>query len=218
MGGAKQRKRYPVRESEGSQPLKRDIIDPFALDSKPIIQFPERLAFKYSVLPLGVEDGELVLARESALSPVAQGAIERMLQRKVRYVICQTGAVTLGLRYWYKFDLACNPEHQLAQWLQDGELTQADADMLRERYFSCQMMLGDALLQASNLQPAVINQVMLGFEYDSSTKLGNYLVQEQLISEHMLQQTLALQQSQQKSLQQLFAEFKASHTGAVSAC
>lgn len=194
------------------------IIEPFALESKPIIQFPERLAFKYAVLPLGVEDGELVLARESALSPVAQGAIERMLQRKVRYVICQTGAVTLGLRYWYKFDLACNPEHQLAQWQHEGELTQAEADMLRERYFSGQMMLGDALLQASNLEPAVINQVMLGFEYDSSTKLGSYLVQEQLISEHMLEQTLALQQSQQKSLLQLFTEFKARQTGAVSAC
>nr|WP_279432819.1 glycosyl transferase family protein [Rheinheimera sp. D18] len=190
------------------------IIDPFALDSKPIIQFPERLAFKYSVLSLGLEDGILVLAKESSLSPVAKGAIERMLQHKVRYVICQTGAVTLGLRYWYRFDLKCNPEPQLAQWMQTGELSVAAANTLREQYFSTQLMLGDALLQASMLEPAVVNQVMIGYDYESSLKLGAYLVQEQLISEEVLAQTLALQQAQQKTIVQLFAEHKQQQNGA----
>ena len=192
------------------------IIDPFALEAKPVIQFPERLAFKYSVLPLGIEDGMLLLARESALSPVAQGAIERMLQHKVRYVICQTGAVTLGLRYWYKYDLDCNPTAQLQRWCEAGEITTAEADIIRERYFASQLMLGDALLQASMLEPAVINQVMLGYDYDSNTRLGSYLVQEQLISEQVLQQTLDLQRSQQKSLQQLFTEFKFARSGVAA--
>ncbi|MDR6985056.1 adsorption protein B [Rheinheimera pacifica] len=191
------------------------LIDPFALESKPVIQFPDRLAFKYAVLPIGVEDNVLVLAKESALSPVAQGAIERMLQRKIRYVICQAGAVTLGLRYWYKFDLACNPDQQLAQWCRSGDLTAAEAAAIREQYFSSQLMLGEALLQASMLEPAVINQVMMGFEYDNNIKLGAYLVQEQLITEEVLQQTLALQQAQQKSLQQLFAAYKEKLNGAI---
>lgn len=190
------------------------IIDPFVLDSKPIIQFPERLAFKYSVLPLGVEDGILVLAKESALSPVAKGAIERMLQYKVRYVICQTGAVTLGLRYWYRFDLDCNPEPQLAHWEQTGEISASGVITLREQYFSSQLMLGDALLQASMLEPAVVNQVMIGYDYESSLKLGAYLVQEKLISEEVLAQTLALQQVQQKTIVQLFAEYKQQQNGA----
>tara|TARA_R110002126_G_scaffold16500_15_gene65847 strand:- start:702 stop:2918 length:2217 start_codon:yes stop_codon:yes gene_type:complete len=184
------------------------IINPFSLESKPIVQFPERLAFKYAVLPLGIEDDVILLAKESALSPVAQGAIERMLQHKVRYVICQAGAVTLGLRYWYKYDLACNPEQQLAQWCDDGVLTLSEANTLRDQYFTSQLLLGEALLQASLLEPAVINQVMLGFDYDNNTKLGTYLVQEQLISEQVLEQTLILQRAHQKSLQQLFTEFK----------
>lgn len=193
------------------------LIDPFVLDAKPIIQFPEKLAFKYAVLPLGIEDNLLVLAKESALSPVAQGAIERALQRKVRYVICQVGAVTLGLRYWYKFDLACNPQQQLSQWCDTGELSAAGAEAIRQQYFASQLMLGDALLQASNLEPAVINQVLIGFEYDSNLRLGTYLVQEKLISEQVLQQTLALQQAQQKSLQQLFNEYKTRLSGAMLA-
>ncbi|PKM18151.1 MAG: hypothetical protein CVV11_18875 [Gammaproteobacteria bacterium HGW-Gammaproteobacteria-15] len=76
-------------------------------------------------------------------------------------------------------------------------------------------MLGEALLQASMLEPAVINQVMMGFEYDNNIKLGAYLVQEQLITEEVLQQTLALQQAQQKSLQQLFAAYKEKLNGAI---
>ena len=131
-----------------------------------------------------------------------------MLQQKIRYVICQAGAVTLGLRYWYKFDLTCNPEHQLSQWCENGTITQSEAKTLREQYFSCQLLLGEALLQASLLEPAVIHQVMLGFDYDSNIKLGTYLVQEQLISEQVLEQTLKLQHAHQKSLQQLFTEFK----------
>ncbi|SNY49018.1 adsorption protein B [Arsukibacterium tuosuense] len=193
------------------------LIDPFMLEAKPIVQFPERLAFKYAVLPIGMEDGTLLLAKESALSPVAQGAIERLLQRKVRYVICQAGAVTLGLRYWYMFDKSCNPEQQLAQWCSDGDISESAVKTLRERYFSCQLMLGEALLQASLLEPALINQVMMGYEYDGNLKLGAYLVQEQLISEQVLEQTLMLQQSVQKSLQQLFAEYKQASGEAVIA-
>ncbi|GAB2911901.1 glycosyl transferase family protein [Rheinheimera gaetbuli] len=184
------------------------LIDPFALESKYIIQFPERLAFKYAVLPIGVEGNVLILAKESALSPVAHGAIERALQHKIRYVICQAGAVTLGLRYWYKYDLACNPDRQLEQWVSDGELTAAEATIVRQQYFSHQLLLGEALLQASLLEPAVINQVMIGFDYDSNIKLGSYLVQEQLISEEVLAQTLALQKERQKSLLQLYVEHK----------
>jgi bacteriophage N4 adsorption protein B len=193
------------------------IIDPFSLDAKTMIHFPDRLAFKYSVLPLGEEDNILVLAKESALSPVAKGAIERILKRKVRYIICQTGAVTLGLRYWYKFDLACNPEPQLATWCRDGALTNRAAETIKERYFCIQLMLGEALLQASLLEPAVVNQVLLGFDYDNNTKLGAYLVQQRLITEQVLQQTLALQQAQQKSLQQLFTEYKDNLSGAMPA-
>ena len=183
-------------------------IDPFNLTAKLISQFPQQLAFKYGVLPLQDDGSEVVLARENALSPVAAGAIERVLQRKIRYVICQQGAVTLALRYWYKYDRDSNPDAQLRDWLAEGIITQAQAESLKERYFASQLQFGEALLQASMLEPAVVNQVLLGFNYSGQQKLGEYLIQENLISEAVLQQTLQLQRERQCDLTQLLRQMQ----------
>ncbi len=185
------------------------LIDPFALSSKVVIQFPEKIAFKYAVIPIEEQGNVLILAKESALSPVARNAIERQLNhRKIRYVICQSGAVTLAIRYWYKFDKSANPDPLLQQWQAEGTLTTDEATVLRERYFSSQLLFGEALLQASLLNPAVVNQVLLNFDYGGQQKLGEYLVGEGLITEDVLQETLQLQKQRQRTIQQLRDEFK----------
>ncbi len=184
------------------------LIDPFTLPARNIVQFPQLLAFKYAVIPLEDDGRHLLLARESALSPVAIGAMERVLQRKISYVICQSGAVTLALRYWYKYDKECNPEQSLQQWLAEKRISPQQAEQLRERYFISQLQFGDALLQASMLEPAVVNQVLLGFDYSGQQKLGQYLLKEKLITEQVLQDTLQLQQQRQCSLPQLLQQLK----------
>lgn len=183
-------------------------IDPFALPETLISNFPARLALKYSVLPVAVTPGELLLIRESVLSPVALAAMERQLKCRVRYQICLPGVVTLGLRYWYKQDHDCNPQPQLRQWQAENMLSAEQASLLKQQYFSCQLPFGEALLQAALLEPAVVNQVLLGYQYDGQQRLGEYLVQEQLLTADVVEQVLSLQQQRQKTIEQLFACFR----------
>lgn len=193
-------------------------VDPFSLSPQLFMHFPDKLALKYAVIPLQDDGKNLVLAKESMLSPVAIGALERALQRDISYVICQGGAVTLALRYWYQFDVSCNPEPELARWQQQQLISAHDADLLRERYFSSRLQFGEALLQASRLEPAVINQILLSFHYGGQQKLGEYLVAEQVISQQVLDNTLAFQRDYQPSLSQLLAQITETQESRVSPC
>lgn len=193
-------------------------LDPFTLNAKPITQFPEKLALKYSVIPLQDDGKTLLLARESSLSPVAIGAMERQLQRHISYVICQGGAVTLALRYWYKYQKDANPEPELNQYLAQGKLTTEQANLLRDQYFSTRIQFGEALLQASMLEASVVNQVLINFDYSGEQRLGEYLLSENLISDAVLQQTLSLQQAYQPSLTELFAQLFESSDSRAATC
>jgi adsorption protein B len=180
--------------------------DPFAIDAGLIASFPDRLALKYMVLPVKQENGVLTLVRESQLSPVALSQIERQTGVKVQLCICAYGVVSLGIRYWYRQEIDLNPSAYIEHCLRQGLITESDLDVLRQSYLASQLSFGDALVQAALLEPAVVNQVLISFDHQSGLRLGDYLLQEGIVSAENLAEVVQLQQNRRKTIQQLVQE------------
>lgn len=180
--------------------------DPFALDAELIRSLPERLALKYMVLPVKLQNGVLTLVRESQLSPVALSQIERQTGFKVQLCICAYGVVSLGVRHWYRQEENLNPDLYLQQCLAQGVITESDLLVLTQSYLASQLSFGDALVQAALLEPAVVNQVLISFDHQSGLRLGDYLIQEGIVTAENLAQVVKLQQQRRKTIQQLVQE------------
>lgn len=76
--------------------VQAEDIDCRKLDSRMIALLPSRVALHYAILPLRIEDGHLILARESPLDQVSLSAMARKIDMPVRYVIVPPGQVVSG--------------------------------------------------------------------------------------------------------------------------
>ncbi|RVT44846.1 phage adsorption protein NrfB [Rheinheimera sediminis] len=178
-------------------------VNPFTLPEAVIALLPARLALKYMVLPLSLENGMLHLVRESQLSPVALGQIQRQTGFKVQLSICAYGAVSLGIRHWYRHEQGLNPDDYLRACLQTKQIDARELELLQQRYFACQLSFGDSLIQAAILDPAVVNQVLISYDHQSGQRLGDYLLSEGIVSADSLAKVVELQRERRCSIQQL---------------
>ncbi|MGQ4277310.1 glycosyl transferase family protein [Pseudidiomarina sp. E22-M8] len=187
--------------------------DPFELEQQLIDQLPAEIAFRYSIIPLAEEGKTLIVGREYGLSPVAEAAISRKLKRPIRGCVTTQGAVTLGLRYWYMNDKEADPREFLNQATAKGTLSAKDIRLLRDAYFIRQLPFGSALVQSRAIDSAVMTQVMMAYARQRDIRLGDYLVQEGIISEHQRDDALAYQQRHQIEMKELLAEAVAGQPG-----
>ncbi|AIU68481.1 glycosyl transferase family 2 [Vibrio coralliilyticus] len=178
-------------------------VEPFELDHYLVESLPKKMALKYSVLPIGWEDGVLILGKESALSPVGLSAIKRKLGVPVRWVITTNGAVTLGLRYWYLDDRSVNPNPEIQRAINEGKLSAASVEQIKGIYFATQSQLGSCLLSAHLIEPAVLHQAILAFENVSDMSLGEFLVEKGYLRESDITLALKLQNDHKRSIPDL---------------
>ncbi|NOI57532.1 glycosyl transferase family 2 [Vibrio coralliilyticus] len=178
-------------------------VEPFELDHYLVESLPKKMALKYSVLPIGWEDGVLILGKESALSPVGLSAIKRKLGVPVRWVITTNGAVTLGLRYWYLDDRSVNPNPEIQRAINEGKLSTASVEQIKGIYFATQSQLGSCLLSAHLIEPAVLHQAILAFENVSDMSLGEFLVEKGYLQELDITRALELQNDHKRSIPDL---------------
>ncbi|NOI28279.1 phage adsorption protein NrfB [Vibrio coralliilyticus] len=178
-------------------------VEPFDLDHSLVESLPKKMALKYSVLPIGWEDGVLILGKESALSPVGLSAIKRKLGVPVRWVITTNGAVTLGLRYWYLDDRSVNPNPEIQRAINEGKLSTASVEQIKGIYFATQSQLGSCLLSAHLIEPAVLHQAILAFENVSDMSLGEFLVEKGYLQELDITRALELQNDHKRSIPDL---------------
>ncbi|AXN32767.1 glycosyl transferase family 2 [Vibrio coralliilyticus] len=178
-------------------------VEPFELDHYLVESLPKKMALKYSVLPIGWEDGVLILGKESALSPVGLSAIKRKLGVPVRWVITTNGAVTLGLRYWYLDDRSVNPNPEIQRAINEGKLSAASVEQIKGIYFATQSQLGSCLLSAHLIEPAVLHQAILAFENVSDMSLGEFLVEKGYLQELDITRALELQNDHKRSIPDL---------------
>jgi adsorption protein B len=163
-------------------------LDPFDLDPHQVAGFPQRLAYKYSVLPLSTEGDTLVLGRESPASAVALGVISRQIDRPCRQVLVPQGRIQAGLGHWYRPD---EPTPMAAGIRRLAGLHSSRPDLL-EQVCRQLVLLGDLALDLGLLNQSVLNQALISFEPERQ-RLGEHLVQQGLLSPSNLEQLLAEQ-------------------------
>lgn len=175
-------------------------LDPFTLTPQLIAKLPERLALRYSVLPIAEAADALVIACEREPSQVVLGAIARQLERPVICRIAPQGRVTVGLRWWYLRHGSDEVRAQLEILAARHEDSQ-----LMEQVCCHQVMLGDVIQELGMLSNTVMAQALIDFNPEQES-LGASLLRRELISQQLLDQALAHQaQEQQIALSKLQA-------------
>ncbi|HWX66524.1 MAG TPA: glycosyl transferase family protein [Rhodanobacter sp.] len=162
------------------------------------------VALHYAVLPLRYEGRTLVLASESYIDPVSLAAIARQLGRPVRYVIAHKGQVAVGLRRWYAHvcDRDRDPHRLLDAAVRNGRIHRDRVAPLWDSYVSRQVMLGEILVAQGHLDEVAFKSLLLSHAR-SVQPLGEFLVEQGVISRETLDRLLALQTALQPSIASL---------------
>ncbi|KZR90120.1 bacteriophage N4 adsorption protein B [Synechococcus sp. MIT S9509] len=173
------------------QNLKFHNFNPFQTDFYLLELLGEGLAFKYSILPLCVVSGVLVFARESAMSKVALGAISRKLKLPTRQVIAPLGRVQIGLINSYRSDESnlLNSNLPRLKSLFEHDIIAFD------NVCSHLLLLGDLAVEMGFISQSVLGQALISFD-PLYQKLGNHLVELDLLSVDSLQILLEEQKRQ----------------------
>ena len=169
---------------------------------------PAHLALHYSVVPLREEGEALILASESVIDPVSHAALERKLERPVRYLIAPKGEVTVELRRLYARQHG-EPARELLAWAVERKRVSAEqAKELWKFYVSRQLMLGEVLQALGRIDTAVLNALLLRQE-QSDDSLGLFLVNQGALTQATLDEALRLQQQLQVTMAQLLRRLDA---------
>ncbi|MFN3732519.1 cyclic di-3',5'-guanylate-activated glycosyltransferase NrfB [Comamonas testosteroni] len=177
---------------------------------------PAHLALHYSVVPLREEGETLILASESVIDPVSHAALERKLDRPVRYLIAPKGEVTVELRRLYARQHG-EPARELLAWAVERKRVSAEqAKELWKFYVSRQLMLGEVLQALGRIDTAVLNALLLRHE-QSDDSLGQFLVNQGALTQATLDEALRLQQQLQVTMAQLLRRLDAAPIVSVAA-
>lgn len=179
-----------------------ESIDPLSLEQSLVQSIAAKVAHHHAVLPIRLEGETMVLASENTIDPVSLGALARKIGRPVRYVIVPRGQVVVGLRYWFGDDKTLKEKRLLDGAVREQLLTQEQADELWDKYVSGQLMFAEVLTNESHLNEAVLRAVLLRYER-SEVMFGEYLVQEGVVSQHIVDQSLEQQQQLQPGMSAL---------------
>ncbi|MGB7801655.1 cyclic di-3',5'-guanylate-activated glycosyltransferase NrfB [Buttiauxella sp.] len=179
-----------------------ESIDSLALDPQLINSIPAKVAQHHAVLPLRIEGENLIVACENAIDPVSLSALSRKVGRPVKYVVVPRGQVVIGLRYWYGAEELLKEKRLLDNAVKEQLLSKSQAADLWDKYVSGQLLFAEVLTTESHLNEAVLRAVLLRYER-SDLMFGEYLVQEGVVSQHVVNHALEQQKKLQPSLNQL---------------
>jgi adsorption protein B len=182
-------------------------IDAYGLPSELIATIPAEIALHYAILPIERQGSRLVVATESALSPIALSALRRKLGFEIDYVIAEIGQVTVGLRHCYARFRMTDPKGTLEAAIALGQLKEHDRNRVWAEYVSRQVMLGEVLQTLGRIDAAAFSAVLL--QHASSTlPLGDYLVEHGIISEETLRHAIEVQAKIQPTMEAVIARYE----------
>lgn len=142
---------------------------------------PASVALHYAVLPLRLENDELIVGSEDGIDPVSLAALTRKVGRKVRYVIVLRGQIVTGLRHWYARRRGHDPRAMLYNAVQHQWLTEQQTGEIWRQYVPHQFLFAEILTTLGHINRSAINVLLLRHER-SSLPLGKFLVTEGVIS------------------------------------
>lgn len=179
-----------------------ESIDAWQIPSSLIAEMPASVALHYAVLPLRLENDELIVGSEDGIDPVSLAALTRKVGRKVRYVIVLRGQIVTGLRHWYARRRGHDPRVMLYNAVQHQWLTEQQTGEIWRQYVPHQFLFAEILTTLGHINRSAINVLLLRHER-SSLPLGKFLVTEGVISQETLDRVLTIQRELQVSMQSL---------------
>lgn len=179
-----------------------ESIDAWQIPSSLIAEMPASVALHYAVLPLRLENDELIVGSEDGIDPVSLAALTRKVGRKVRYFIVLRGQIVTGLRHWYARRRGHDPRAMLYNAVQHQWLTEQQAGEIWRQYVPHQFLFAEILTTLGHINRSAINMLLLRHER-SSLPLGKFLVTEGVISQETLDRVLTIQRELQVSMQSL---------------
>ncbi|EEX2621030.1 phage adsorption protein NrfB [Escherichia coli] len=179
-----------------------ESIDAWQIPSSLIAEMPASVALHYAVLPLRLDNDELIVGSEDGIDPVSLAALTRKVGRKVRYVIVLRGQIVTGLRHWYARRRGHDPRAMLYNAVQHQWLTEQQAGEIWRQYVPHQFLFAEILTTLGHINRSAINVLLLRHER-SSLPLGKFLVTEGVISQETLDRVLTIQRELQVSMQSL---------------
>lgn len=182
--------------------VKMESIDAWEIDRALINSMPAAVALRYAVLPLREEKNVLTVASEEGIDPVSLSALERKMGRTVKYVIVPRGQVVTGLRHWYARHRDQDSREMLNSAVEKGWLSPQQAEALWQQFVPRQLLFAEVLTSLGHINSASMNALLLRHER-SEMPLGEFLVEEGVVTQETLNHVLQLQQELQVSMPQL---------------
>jgi len=181
-------------------------IDAYRISPELIALVPPEIALHYAILPISLKANDLIVATESALSPIALSAIRRKLKLEIEYVIAEIGQVTVGLRHYYARYRMADPKDTLNTAIASRRLPESDSAQVWNDYVSRQVMLGEILQTLRLIDAAAFSAVLLQHA-GSTLPLGEYLVKHGIINQETLERAEALQAQIQPTIESVINKF-----------
>ncbi len=178
-----------------------ESIDARQIPSSLIAEMPASVALHYAVLPLRLDNDELIVGSEDGIDPVSLAALTRKVGRKVRYVIVLRGQIVTGLRHWYARRRGHDPRAMLYNAVQHQWLTEQQAGEIWRQYVPHQFLFAEILTTLGHINRSAINVLLLRHER-SSLPLGKFWSPKALLAE-TLDRVLTIQRELQVSMQSL---------------
>lgn len=189
--------------------LQAEAVDCRKLDPAMIARLPARIALHYAVLPWRLEGDKLIVARESPLDPVSLSALERKIGVPIACVIAPCGEVVVGLRRWYS-------HHRIDQYacvvraVEMGLFSPGRGEQLWQQYVSGQILFAEVLISQAWIDPSVLHAMLLRYEH-SDLMFGEFLVEENVVSEEAVASALRRQRQLQPTMEGLFSQMGINH-------
>ena len=157
-----------------------ESIDARRDPSSLIAEMPASVALHYAVLPLRLENDELIVGSEDGIDPVSLAALTRKSDAKcVTSLFC--GDKLSGITYWYARRRGHDPRAMLYNAVQHQWLTEQQTGEIWRQYVPHQFLFAEILTTLGHINRSAINVLLLRHER-SSLPLGKFLVTEGVIS------------------------------------
>lgn len=174
-------------------------IDAWHIDASLIAKMPAAVALRYAVLPIADDGSMLTVASEEGIDPVSLAALERKMGGKVRYAIVPRGQVVTGLRHWYARLRGRDDRALLQSAVKQGWIPADRADALWQQFVSGQLLFAEVLTTLGHINHSAMSALLLRHER-SSQPIGEFLVNEGVISRQTLETVLERQAQLQTSM------------------
>jgi len=180
------------------QAIRRVDLDPLLVPPEVLALVPRWVAIRYSIFPVSLEsDGTLVVASDRIVTSRRRNAIATELRCRLEFRLSTRSDLAAAIRWGYEksSDPLVNEENgRLIKRLIDGANWSArDVKAARKRQRRAYRSLGSILVRDGALGQSALDAAIVQLDARDGFRLGEYLIEQGLITRPELARALAMQ-------------------------